>query len=119
MITSESKSGKPPGIAGLVLFQALLLAYPLLSFLWHRDYPLASGEALMLLALVVLAGTVLAAMLSRARHRVRNLFLAFQTTAVLILQPAEEIGKGALMMIEAGLFEKFPKPNCGLPSESI
>lgn len=33
-------------------------------------------------------------------------------TVVLVLQPAEEIGKGALMMLEAGLFEKFPKPDC-------
>jgi hippurate hydrolase len=30
---------------------------------------------------------------------------------VLIAQPAEEIGRGALMMIQAGLFEKFGKPD--------
>ena len=32
-------------------------------------------------------------------------------TVVLVGQPAEEIGKGALMMIEDGLFERFPKPD--------
>ncbi|NNE93859.1 MAG: amidohydrolase [Verrucomicrobiales bacterium] len=32
-------------------------------------------------------------------------------TLVLIGQPAEEVGKGARMMIEDGLFEKFPKPD--------
>jgi len=32
-------------------------------------------------------------------------------TLVLIAQPAEEIGLGAMEMIKAGLFEKFPKPN--------
>ena len=32
-------------------------------------------------------------------------------TAMLIGQPAEEIGKGAKLMIEDGLFERFPKPD--------
>ncbi len=32
-------------------------------------------------------------------------------TVVLIAQPAEEIGQGARMMIEDGLFERFPKPD--------
>jgi len=32
-------------------------------------------------------------------------------TLVAIAQPAEEIGKGARMMIEDGLFERFPRPN--------
>ncbi|MGI9244717.1 MAG: amidohydrolase [Verrucomicrobiales bacterium] len=31
-------------------------------------------------------------------------------TAVLVAQPAEEVGKGARMMIADGLFERFPKP---------
>lgn len=31
-------------------------------------------------------------------------------TLVMILQPAEETGKGARMMLEAGLFTKFPHP---------
>ncbi len=33
-------------------------------------------------------------------------------TAFLIAQPAEEIGKGAEMMIADGLFERFPRPDC-------
>lgn len=32
-------------------------------------------------------------------------------TLVMILQPAEEIGLGALAMLEDGLFERFPKPD--------
>lgn len=32
-------------------------------------------------------------------------------TLVMILQPAEEIGLGALAMLEDGLYEKFPKPD--------
>lgn len=32
-------------------------------------------------------------------------------TLVMIAQPAEEIGMGAAMMIDAGLFERFPKPD--------
>lgn len=32
-------------------------------------------------------------------------------TLVMILQPAEEIGEGALAMLEDGLFERFPKPD--------
>jgi amidohydrolase len=32
-------------------------------------------------------------------------------TLVLIAQPAEEIGKGALAMIQDGLFERFPRPD--------
>ena len=32
-------------------------------------------------------------------------------TVIALAQPAEEIGKGARMMIEDGLFEKVPKPN--------
>ncbi|MHC5110511.1 MAG: M20 metallopeptidase family protein [Planctomycetota bacterium] len=49
-----------------------------------------------------LAGTaeLLAAMKARWRG-----------TVVIIGQPAEEIGKGALMMIEDGLFQKVPRPD--------
>ncbi|WP_128892462.1 amidohydrolase [Erythrobacter sp. HKB08] len=32
-------------------------------------------------------------------------------TVVLILQPAEELGEGALAMLEDGLYERFPKPD--------
>ena len=32
-------------------------------------------------------------------------------TVVVIAQPAEELGKGALMMIQDGLFERFPRPD--------
>jgi len=32
-------------------------------------------------------------------------------TVVAIAQPAEEIGQGARMMIDAGLFERFPRPD--------
>jgi amidohydrolase len=35
-------------------------------------------------------------------------------TLVFIAQPAEEIGTGADMMLEAGLFRKFPRPDCCL-----
>ena len=43
-------------------------------------------------------------MLSDLRERWRG-------TVVLVAQPAEEIGQGARMMIEDGLFERFPKPD--------
>ncbi len=36
---------------------------------------------------------------------------AWNGTVVFIAQPAEEIGRGARMMIEAGLFERFPRPD--------
>ena len=32
-------------------------------------------------------------------------------TLVMILQPAEELGEGALAMLEDGLYERFPKPD--------
>jgi hippurate hydrolase len=32
-------------------------------------------------------------------------------TLIFIGQPAEEIGTGARLMLEAGLFKKFPKPD--------
>ena len=32
-------------------------------------------------------------------------------TLVILAQPAEELGKGARMMIEDGLFERFPVPD--------
>jgi hippurate hydrolase len=35
-------------------------------------------------------------------------------TLMFIAQPAEEIGLGADRMLEAGLFKKFPRPNCCL-----
>jgi hippurate hydrolase len=35
-------------------------------------------------------------------------------TLLFIGQPAEEIGAGARMMLEAGLFKKFPRPDYGL-----
>lgn len=36
---------------------------------------------------------------------------AWQGTLVMILQPAEEIGEGALAMLNDGLFTRFPKPD--------
>jgi amidohydrolase len=38
----------------------------------------------------------------------------WQGTLMFIAQPAEEVGSGARMMLEAGLFERFPKPDFGL-----
>jgi hippurate hydrolase len=38
----------------------------------------------------------------------------WQGTLVMILQPAEEIGLGALAMIEDGLYTRFPKPDYAL-----
>ena len=38
----------------------------------------------------------------------------WQGTLVFIAQPAEEIGAGADMMLEAGLFKSFPRPDYGL-----
>lgn len=35
----------------------------------------------------------------------------WQGTLVMILQPAEELGLGAIEMIEDGLYERFPKPD--------
>lgn len=36
---------------------------------------------------------------------------AWSGTLVVIAQPAEELGRGALAMIEDGLFERFPRPD--------
>ena len=36
---------------------------------------------------------------------------AWSGTLVMILQPAEELGEGALAMLEDGLFTRFPKPD--------
>lgn len=38
----------------------------------------------------------------------------WQGTLMLIGQPAEEVGNGALRMLEDGLFTRFPKPHYGL-----
>src|SRR3546814_16509894 len=38
----------------------------------------------------------------------------WQGTLVMILQPAEEIGLGAIAMIEDGLYTRFPKPDYAL-----
>lgn len=40
-----------------------------------------------------------------------NLKKEWSGTLVMVAQPAEEIGAGARMMIEDGLFKKFPKPD--------
>jgi len=52
------------------------------------------------MTVAVAAAQVLAALKDRWRG-----------TAVFIGQPAEEVGRGARMMIAAGLFERFPKPD--------
>jgi len=39
---------------------------------------------------------------------------AWRGTLVILAQPAEELGLGALRMIEEGLFEKIPSPDYGL-----
>jgi hippurate hydrolase len=36
---------------------------------------------------------------------------AWQGTVVIVAQPAEEVGRGARMMIADGLFDRFPRPN--------
>ena len=51
--------------------------------------------------MTVLVGTVLA--LQKQRY-------LWQGTLVLVVQPAEERGQGALQMLRDGLFEKFPRP---------
>lgn len=38
----------------------------------------------------------------------------WQGTLVMILQPAEELGEGALAMLEDGLYTRFPKPDYAL-----
>ncbi|MEC7534876.1 MAG: amidohydrolase, partial [Pseudomonadota bacterium] len=38
----------------------------------------------------------------------------WQGTLVMVLQPAEEIGLGALAMLEEGLYSEFPKPDYAL-----
>ena len=38
----------------------------------------------------------------------------WQGTLVMVLQPAEEIGLGALAMLDDGLYTKFPKPDYAL-----
>ena len=39
---------------------------------------------------------------------------AWRGSVVVLAQPAEELGRGALMMIEDGLFERIPPPDHGL-----
>jgi hippurate hydrolase len=38
----------------------------------------------------------------------------WQGTLVILAQPAEELGRGALMMIDEGVFDRFPQPNNGI-----
>jgi hippurate hydrolase len=45
---------------------------------------------------------------ARVLHSLKN---QWQGTLVFVAQPAEEIGAGARMMLEAGLYKKFPKPD--------
>ncbi len=44
---------------------------------------------------------------------------AWQGTLVVIAQPAEERGAGARLMLEDGLFERFPKPDYNLSVHTI
>lgn len=46
-----------------------------------------------------------------AARRLAALRNTWSGTLIMINQPAEERGAGARMMLEAGLFERFPKPN--------
>jgi amidohydrolase len=39
---------------------------------------------------------------------------AWSGTLLIVGQPAEELGRGALMMLEDGLFERFPRPDYAL-----
>lgn len=54
--------------------------------------------------------THLAAMIGYAAA-LKDLKNSWKGTLVLIVQPAEEIGQGAELMIEDGLFRRFPKPD--------
>jgi hippurate hydrolase len=47
-------------------------------------------------------------------RRLKALHETWSGTLVMIGQPAEERGAGARMMLEAGLFEKFPRPDYNL-----
>ncbi|MBB4659730.1 amidohydrolase [Parvularcula dongshanensis] len=49
-----------------------------------------------------------------AARRLAEMRDSWSGTLVLIGQPAEEIGLGAVAMIEDGLYERFPKPDVGI-----
>ncbi|WP_411818021.1 amidohydrolase [Hyphococcus sp. DH-69] len=51
------------------------------------------------------------AILIGAARRLAEMKDQWSGTLVLIGQPAEELGLGALAMLEAGLYDKFPKPD--------
>lgn len=52
-------------------------------------------------------------LIGTAEHMVANKD-AWSGTLVLILQPAEELGLGARMMLKDGLFKRFPRPDYNL-----
>ena len=52
----------------------------------------------------------MAAMLGTARL-LTDMKEGWSGTLIMVAQPAEEIGLGAIAMIEGGLYEKFPKPD--------
>lgn len=49
-----------------------------------------------------------------AAYALSQLKSEWHGTLVMVGQPAEEVGEGAKAMIDAGLFEKFPKPDYAL-----
>ncbi len=57
--------------------------------------------------------THMAAFIGAAQLLTRNKD-SWQGTLVMVLQPAEELGLGALAMIEDGLYTRFPKPDYAL-----
>lgn len=68
------------------LFFLLLLAYPLLAFLWRRSYPLLTSEVAMLFAALVAAALLLAALLRQVRPGVAGALSALLVTLVFTLQ---------------------------------
>ena len=69
-----------------VVFFVLLFTYPLLSFLWRRDYPVFSLEVMWLLGIVFITALCLGLLCSRISPAISNLVTALALFLVFVLQ---------------------------------
>ena len=82
---SEAKSQSPASIQVFTYF-AILLSYPLFSFIWRRSYPADSGEVVLLFCIVILLSVALAFFAKLIRDELMAAITLLITLLVFLIQ---------------------------------
>jgi len=90
----------------LTVLLFLILAYPLISMLWHHDYPVFSAEIGLILACFALLAGLLSMLLQYVRSAVANLLVLTVLTLAFLIQ-FNPLFVGLIAIVASGLIMAF------------